>query len=92
MKHKIATPYHPQTSGQVEVSNKKIKKILEKTASASRKYWETKLDDALWTYKDSLKTPTSMSPYQLVHGKESYLPLELEHKALWASKFLDYDL
>lgn len=29
MKHKISTPYHPQTSGRVEVSNRKIKQILE---------------------------------------------------------------
>ncbi|KAL1192733.1 putative mitochondrial protein [Cardamine amara subsp. amara] len=28
VKHKVATPYHPQTSGQVEVSNKQIKAIL----------------------------------------------------------------
>ena len=25
--HRVATPYHPQTSGQVEVSNREIKKI-----------------------------------------------------------------
>ncbi|XP_073314740.1 uncharacterized protein [Primulina huaijiensis] len=45
--HKAATPYHPQTSGQVEVSNRKIKKILEKTVGSSRKEWASKLDDAL---------------------------------------------
>jgi transposase InsO family protein len=31
--HKVATSYHPQTSGQVELANKEIKKILEKTVS-----------------------------------------------------------
>jgi hypothetical protein len=31
--HKIATPYHLQTSGQVKVSNREIKHILEKTVN-----------------------------------------------------------
>lgn len=35
VKHKIATSYHPQTSGQVEVTNRKIKQIMENTVSAS---------------------------------------------------------
>jgi len=43
VRHKVATPYHPQISGQVEVSNRKIKAILEKTVSISRKDWSTKL-------------------------------------------------
>jgi len=47
MKHKVATPYHPQTSGQVEVSNRQLKQILEKTVAASRKDLSKKLDDAL---------------------------------------------
>ena len=44
---KTETTYHPQTSGQVEVSNREIKSILEKTVNASRKDWALKLDDAL---------------------------------------------
>ncbi|PIN10813.1 DNA-directed DNA polymerase [Handroanthus impetiginosus] len=47
VKHKIFTPYHPQTSGQVEVSNREIKRIQEKTVSSTRKDWSKRLDEAL---------------------------------------------
>ena len=35
--HKVSTPYHPQTSGQVELANREIKQILEKTVNPNRK-------------------------------------------------------
>ncbi|CAA7018804.1 unnamed protein product [Microthlaspi erraticum] len=92
VKHKIATPYHPQTSGQVEVSNKQIKAILHKTVNSSRKDWSEKLDDALWAYRTAYKTPIGRSPYSLIYGKSCHLPLELEYRARWAIKFLNMEL
>ena len=53
VRHNVATPYHPQTSGQVEVSNREIKQILAKMVNASRMDWSRRLDDALWAYRTS---------------------------------------
>ena len=89
MKHRIATPYHPQTSGQVEVSNREIKQILEKTVATTRKDWSSKLNEALWAYRTAYKTPIGTTPFKLVYGKSCHLPVELEHKAYWAIKMLN---
>jgi len=90
--HRLVTPYHPQTSGQVEVSNRQIKQILEKTVGKNRKDWLDKLIDALWAYRTAYKTPSGMSPYKFVFGQPCHLFVDLEHRAWWAIRTLNYDL
>ncbi|GJZ76029.1 reverse transcriptase domain-containing protein [Tanacetum coccineum] len=90
--HRLATAYHPQTSGQVEVSNRGLKRILERTVRENRASWSDKLDDALWAFRTAFKTPIGCTPYKLVYGKSCHLPIELEHKAYWALKHANFDL
>nr|GEZ52456.1 reverse transcriptase domain-containing protein [Tanacetum cinerariifolium] len=90
--HRLSTAYHPETSGEVEVSNRGLKRILERTIGKNRGSWSDKLDDALWAFLIAYKTPIGCTPYKLVYGKACHLPIELEHKAYWALKQANFDL
>nr|GFA53139.1 reverse transcriptase domain-containing protein [Tanacetum cinerariifolium]GFA54280.1 reverse transcriptase domain-containing protein [Tanacetum cinerariifolium] len=90
--HRLSTAYHPQTSGQVEVTNRGLKRILERSVGENRASWSDKLKDALWAFQTAFKTSNGCTPYRLVYRKACHLPLELEHKAYWALKHANFDL
>ncbi|GJR16359.1 reverse transcriptase domain-containing protein [Tanacetum coccineum] len=90
--HRLSTVYHPQTSGQLEVSNHGLKRILERTVGENYASWSDKLDDALWIFHTAFKTPIGCTPYKLVYEKAFHILIELEHKAYWALKHCNFDL
>ncbi|XP_055830843.1 uncharacterized protein LOC129899860 [Solanum dulcamara] len=86
VKQKVSTPYHPQTSGQVEVSNREIKANLVKTVNDTRFDWSWKLEDILWAYRTAYNTLIGILTYQLVFGKSYHLPVKFDHMAMWSLK------
>nr|GEX22272.1 reverse transcriptase domain-containing protein [Tanacetum cinerariifolium] len=90
--HRLATPYQPQTSGQVKVSNRNLKRILERILGEYHASWSDKLDDTLWAFCTAFKTRIGCTPYKLVYRKACHQPIELEHKAYSALKHVNFDL
>ena len=90
--HKAGLPYHPQAQGQVELANREIKTILEKTVNLSRKDWSLRLIDSLWAYRTSYKIILGASPYRRVYGKAYHLPVEVEQKAYQAIRQYNEEL
>ena len=64
---------HKLSNGQAEISNREIKRILEKIVQPNRKDWSNKLEDAIWAHRIAYKAPIGMSPYQVVFGKPCHL-------------------
>jgi transposase len=73
--HRLETPYHPQISGKVVITNRGIKRILERTVGINRKEWPEKLDDALWAFRTAYKTPIGTTPFKLVYGNACHFPV-----------------
>nr|GFB17809.1 reverse transcriptase domain-containing protein [Tanacetum cinerariifolium] len=90
--HRLSTTYHPQTSGQVKVTNRRLKRILKRTVGENCASWSDKLEDALWAFRTTFRTSIGCTPYRLVYGKACHLPLEHDHKASWVLKHANFDL
>nr|GFB68440.1 reverse transcriptase domain-containing protein [Tanacetum cinerariifolium] len=92
VKHCDSCQRQGKTSGQVEVTNRGLKCILERMVGENRALWSDKIEDALWAFRPAYKTSIGCTPYRLVYDKACHLPHEIEHKAYWALKHTNFDL
>ncbi|GFY95453.1 hypothetical protein Acr_10g0008380 [Actinidia rufa] len=75
--HHFSSPGHPQANGQVEVTNRTILRNLKARLERSKNEWAENLPSILWAYHTTSRIPTGETPYSLVFGTESVIPVEI---------------
>ncbi|XP_061188513.1 uncharacterized protein LOC133196670 [Saccostrea echinata] len=79
VKHKVSTPYHPQTNGLQERTNQTIERALQKLKQDTNN-WDIHLEAALFGIRQANSNVTKSSPYEIAFGREPTLPSELNLK------------
>jgi hypothetical protein len=82
LRHENSMPYYPQANGQVEAINKVLVTMLRRMIGIHKTSWHTMLFSTLWAYRTSVKSATGFTPFRLVYGLESILPIEFEIPSL----------
>jgi len=75
IKHRLSSPYHPQTNGLIKRFNQtlyeKLVKLVEKTDQ-----WDEFVDPILMAYRTTKHLVTNVIPFLLTYGREAVLPID----------------
>ena len=71
------TPYHPMGDGQVERLNRTAINMLKSLSGEAKKDWRRYLPKMAFAYNSTINKTTGFSPFYLLFGRESKLPIDL---------------
>ena len=75
------SPYHAQTNGQVERMNQTIIRMIGKLEQDKKARWSEHLPEMLAAYNGTCSAVTGYSPYFLLFGRKSRMPVDSPHQA-----------
>ncbi|XP_060200377.1 uncharacterized protein LOC132628629 [Lycium barbarum] len=81
-KQRKSSMYHAAANGLAEAFNKTLCNLLKKVVSKSKRDWHERMEEALWAYRTTYRTPMQATPYSLAYGVEAVLPLERQIPSL----------
>ncbi|XP_019155161.1 PREDICTED: uncharacterized protein LOC109152033 [Ipomoea nil] len=77
-----SSAYYAAANGLAGAFNKTLCILLKKVVSKSKRDWQERMEEALWAYRTTYRTPTQSTPYSLVYGVKAVLPLERQIPSL----------
>jgi len=77
IRHFFSSVYHSQSNGQVEATNKTLVKILKKKLPKRKGGWVEYLPEVMWSYRTTISSATSETPYLLALRVEAVIPVEI---------------
>ena len=71
-----SSPYYAQANGQAESSNKILIKLIKKKIEENPRRCHEVLSEALWADRISRHGANKVTPFELIYGQETILPIE----------------
>ena len=71
------TPYHPMGDGQPERMNRTLINMLKCLGENEKANWKDHLPKLAFAYNSTINKSTGFSPFYLMFGRESRLPIDL---------------
>lgn len=78
---------HPQTNGQAEAANRVILRARRRRITTVKSDWPEELPGIMLAYHTTPQSTTRETPFSLVYGTDTVLPLEIEQPSFWVRTF-----